>query len=146
MQKTRATKASEVTRQWYLLDAEGKILGRLATQVAQLLMGKSKINWVPYLDMGDYVVVINAREVAVTGKKEKQKVYYRHSGYPGGLKQETLEELRARRPQEVIRHAVLGMLPKNKLGRKMITRLYVYPGEEGEMVRKAEKKDGRNKG
>ncbi|NIT04571.1 50S ribosomal protein L13 [Candidatus Saccharibacteria bacterium] len=142
MQKTRATKASEVTREWHLLDAKGKILGRLATEVAQLLMGKHKSNWAPYLDMGDYVVITNAREVAVTGKKEKQKVYYRHSGYPGGLKEETLEELRKRRPEEVIRHAVVGMLPKGKLGRKMITKLYVYPGEEGEMVERAKKENG----
>lgn len=100
-------------------------------------MGKDKPNWVPYLDMGDYVVVINAKEVAVTGKKENQKVYYRHSGYPGGLKAETLGKLRERRPEEIIRRAVKGMLPKGKLGRKMITKLYIYPGEKGEMVGKA---------
>jgi len=143
MVKTRATKASEVTREWHLLDARGQVLGRFATQAAQLLIGKHKPNWAPYLDMGDHVVVINAREVAVTGKKEKQKVYYRHSGYPGGLKSETLEELRERRPEEIIRRAVKGMLPTSKLGRKMITRLYVYPGEEGEKVAKAkEEKNG----
>lgn len=137
MTKTRATKASEVTREWHLLDAKGEILGRFASRAAQLLIGKHKPNWAPYLDMGDHVVVTNAREIAVTGKKEKQKVYHRHSGYPGGLKSETLEELRERRPEEIIRRAVKGMLPTSKLGRRMITRLHVYPGEEGEMVAKA---------
>lgn len=137
MSKTRATKASEAKRNWYLLDAQGQVLGRLATQVAKLLMGKDKPEWVPYLDQGDYVVVINAVQVAVTGKKETQKRYFRYSGYPGGLKSESLRELRRRRPQEIIRHAVDGMLPKNKLGSRMITRLFVYPGEEGEMVAKA---------
>ncbi len=137
MQKTKATKASEVKRGWHLIDARGKILGRLASGIAQLLMGKDKPNWAPYLDMGDYVVVVNAKEIEVTGKKEEQKVYYRHSGYPGGLKAETLKELRQRRPQEIIRRAVKGMLPRGKLGRKMITKLYVYPESEGEMVDKA---------
>ena len=112
------------------MDAKGKILGRLASQAAQLLMGKGKPNYVPYLDMGDHVVVINAKEVEVTGKKEKQKVYQRYSGYPGGLKEETLEHLRERRPEEIIRRAVKGMLPRGKLGRRMITKLYVYPGSE----------------
>ena len=137
MQKTRATKASEVKRSWHFLDARDQVLGRLASQVAQLLIGKNKPNWAPYLDMGDYVVVINAKDIVVTGKKETQKIYYRHSGYPGGLKAETLKELRERRPEEIIRKAVKGMLPKTKRGRKMITKLYVYPGPEGEMVGKA---------
>lgn len=128
--KTRATKASEVKRSRHLLDAKGQILGRLASQAAQLLMGKDKPNYVPYLDMGDYVVVINAKEIKVTGKKEEQKVYTRYSGYPGGLRKETLKELRKRRPEEIVRHAVKGMLPRGKLGRKMITKLYVYPGPE----------------
>lgn len=105
-------------------------MGRLAGQVAQLLMGKSKPNYAPYLDMGDYVVVINAKEIKVTGKKEKRKIYKRYSGYPSGLKEETLEQLRERKPEEIIRHAVRGMLPRGKLGRKMITKLYIYPGEE----------------
>lgn len=128
--KTRATKVSEVQRRWHLVDAKGKILGRLASQVAQLLMGKSKPNFAPYLDMGDYVVVINAKEIMVTGKKEKEKLYHRYSGYPGGLKTETLGELRKRRPEEIIRRAVKGMLPRGKLGRKMITKLYLYLGSE----------------
>ena len=100
-------------------------------------MGKEKVGWVPYLDQGDYVVVKNVAKVAVTGKKETQKRYFRYSGYPAGLKSETLGELRRKRPSEIIRHAVLGMLPKNKLGSKMITRLFLYPGEEGEMIEKA---------
>lgn len=128
--KTRATRAKEVERRWHLLDARGQVLGRLASQAARLLIGKDKPNYAPYLDLGDYVVVINAKEVKVTGKKEKQKVYRRYSGYPSGLKEETLEQLRKRRPEEVIRRAVLGMLPRGKLGRKMITKLYVYPGSE----------------
>lgn len=137
MPKTKATKAIEDKRIWYLLNAKEQILGRLSTQAARLLMGKDKPEWVPYLDQGDYVVVTNAAQVAVTGKKETQKLYYRYSGYPGGLKSESLKDLRQRRPQEIIRHAVDGMLPKNKLGSRMITRLFVYPGEEGEMVAKA---------
>jgi len=137
MQKTKATKASEVKRDWQFLDAKGKILGRFASGVARLLIGKDKVNWAPYLDMGDYVVVVNARNIKVTGKKEEQKIYYRHSGYPGGLKAETLKELRERRPEEIIRNAVKGMLPRGKLGRKMIIKLYVYPGPKGEMVEKA---------
>lgn len=128
--KTKATKASEVKRSWHLLDAKGQVLGRLASQTAQLLMGKGKPNYAPYLDMGDYVVVINAKKVRVTGKKEKQKIYQRYSGYPSGLKEETLEQLRKRKPEEIVRHAVKGMLPRGKLGRKMITKLYVYPDSE----------------
>ena len=128
--KTRATKAKEVKRNWHLLDARGQVLGRLASQAAQLLMGKDKPNYVPYLDMGDYVVVVNAREIKVTGKKEKEKLYHRYSGYPGGLKTETLEQLRERKPGEIVRHAVRGMLPRGKLGRKMITKLYIYSGSK----------------
>jgi large subunit ribosomal protein L13 len=142
MKKAKAAKASEVERNWHLLDAKGQILGRLSTRVATLLTGKEKTIWVPYLDLGDYVVVINAKEIAVTGKKESQKRYYRYSGYPGGLRSETLGQLRARRPEEIIRHAVVGMLPKNKLSDRMITRLYVYPGSEGEMVEKARGSNG----
>lgn len=120
----------KVERRWYLVDAKDQILGRLATKVARLLSGKEKVAYVPYLDAGDYVVVINAVEVAVTGKKEKQKTYYRHSGYPGGLRAETLGELRERRPEEIIRRAVKGMLPKNKLQKSMLRRLYVFAGAE----------------
>ncbi|MEX1061802.1 MAG: 50S ribosomal protein L13 [Patescibacteria group bacterium] len=141
--KTKATKAKEVKRIWHELDAKGQVLGRFSTQVARLLMGKDKANWAPYLDMGDFVVVKNAKYVKVTGKKEEQKEYFRYSGYPGGLTRETLGRLRHRRPQEIIRHAVKGMLPDTKLGHKMITKLYVYPGHEGEMVGKAQNQDGK---
>ena len=142
MQKAKAAKASEIERNWHLLDAKGQILGRLSTRVATLLTGKEKPIWVPYLDLGDYVVVINAKEIAVTGKKETQKRYYRYSGYPSGLRSETLGQLRARRPEEIIRHAVVGMLPKNKLSDRMITRLYVFSGSEGEMVEQARGSNG----
>lgn len=142
MSKTRATRAKEVKRNWHLIDAEGQILGRLAVQAANLLMGKDKPDYAPYLDMGDYAVVINAKGIRVTGKKEREKVYQRYSGYPSGLKKETLGELRKRRPEEIIHHAVEGMLPGSKLGRRMITRLYVYPSSEGEMVGKAGGREG----
>ena len=120
----------KVERQWHLVDAKDQILGRMATKVARLLSGKEKVEYVPYLDLGDYVVVINAVEVAVTGKKEKQKTYYRHSGYPGGLRAETLGDLRERRPEEIIRRAVKGMLPKNKLQKLMLKRLHIFAGSE----------------
>lgn len=120
----------ESKRRWHLIDAQGQILGRLSTKVARFLMGKDKVEYVPYLDLGDYVVVINAKNVAVTGRKETDKIYYRHSGYPGGLKAETLRELRQRRPEEIIRRAVKGMLPQNKLGRRMITRLHLFADDQ----------------
>jgi large subunit ribosomal protein L13 len=124
--KTYATKAKDVERQWHVIDASGKILGRLATQIANLLMGKHKPIYVPYLDTGDYVIVLNAAKVRVTGKKAKQKTYYRHSGYPGGLKAETFEKMLAAHPTRVIEHAVKGMLPHNRLGRAMFKKLKVY--------------------
>ncbi|MEX0887985.1 MAG: 50S ribosomal protein L13 [Patescibacteria group bacterium] len=139
MSKREKKNEDKILRSWHLLDAENQILGRLSTQAARLLMGKDKPERVPYLDRGDYVVVINAAKVAVTGKKEVQKRYFRYSGYPSGLKSETLGALRKRRPTEIIRRAVLGMLPDNKLSRKMITRFFVYPEKEGEMVEKARK-------
>ncbi|MFA5932787.1 MAG: 50S ribosomal protein L13 [Microgenomates group bacterium] len=123
---TNALKKSEIKREWHLIDAKGKILGRLSTEIATILMGKNKPNFVSYLDNGDYVVVINAKQVKVTGAKETQKVYTRHSGYPGGLRQETLAKLRERKPEEIIRHAVKGMIPKTKLGADMIAKLHVY--------------------
>ena len=128
--KTYSPKAKEIKRKWHLIDAKDKILGRLATQIAQLLMGKSKPYFTRHLDCGDYVVVINAKEVKVTGKKEKQKIYYRHSGYPGGLKETPLWMLREKHPERIIIHAVSGMLPKNKLRARMLTRLKVQPEEE----------------
>lgn len=118
-----------VERAWYLIDAKGQILGRMATKIATVLMGKQKVGWQPHQDGGDNVVVINASKVAVTGRKEEQKKYFRYSGYPGGLKTDNLASLRERKPQEIIRHAVAGMLPKSRLGRAMIKKLYIYPGE-----------------
>lgn len=130
MNKTYATKASDIKREWRLVDAQGVRLGQLATRAANLLIGKDKVNFVPYLDVGDYVVVTNASGISVSGKKLTDKIYYRHSGYPGGLRAEPLGKLLKRRPTKVIQQAVKGMLPKSKLGRRMITRLYVYAGEE----------------
>src|SRR5258708_39834368 len=127
---TNALKSKEIKRSWYLVDAKGKVLGRLATEVATKLMGKNKSNFVPYLDNGDFVVVTNASEVKVTGKKSAQKVYFRHSGYPGGDTSETFENLILRSPEEIIRHAISGMLPKTKLGQTMIKKLHVFAGEE----------------
>ena len=127
---TNALKAKEIKREWQVFDAKNQTLGRLAVKVANTLMGKGKTNFVNYLDCGDYVIVTNASLVKVTGKKETQKKYYRHSGYPGGLKTETLSNLRARRPEEVIRHAVWGMIPKNRLGRAMMKKIHIYSGTE----------------
>ena len=128
--KTHSPKAKEIKREWHLIDAQDKILGRLATQIAQLLMGKNKPYFARHLDCGDYVVVINAKEVKVTGKKEKQKIYYHHSGYPGGLKETPLWMLREKHPERIIIHAVSGMLPKNKLRARMLERLKVQVEEE----------------
>jgi len=127
---TKPTKESDIKREWHLIDAKDKILGRLSTQIATLLMGKSKPYFVRHLDCGNFVVVINARHIRVTGKKEEQKVYTRYSGYPGGLKRETLRQLRERKPTEILRHAVSGMLPKNKLRKSMLARLFVFPDEK----------------
>ena len=130
MLMTRPTKVSEIKRDWHLIDVKGKILGRTATDIAKLLMGKGKPYFAKNLDCGDYVVVINAKEVAVSGKKETDKVYTRYSGYPAGLKRIRLEEMREKKPEEIIRHAVSGMLPKNKLRASMLKRLYVFAGGE----------------
>ena len=121
-------KSKEVTRKWYLVDAEGKVLGRLATQIAMILRGKTKPTYTPHVDTGDQVIVINASEVAVTGRKLKQKLYRTYSGYPGGLKEKNLETMLKKKPEEVIIRAVKGMLPHNKLGRKMLRKLKVYKG------------------
>lgn len=128
--ETKATKASNIKREWHLIDVGGQILGRIATVIAKKLMGKSKPYFVPYLDCGDYVVVINAKNVRVTGKKEVGKIYYRHSNYPGGLKSEALAKLRERKPEEIIRSAVSGMLPKNKLRASMLKRLLIFPSPD----------------
>jgi large subunit ribosomal protein L13 len=119
-----------IQRNWYLIDAEGKVLGRLASEVACRLRGKTKPEFLPYLDTGDFVVVVNAEKVLLTGKKMEQKVYYRHSGYIGGLKTITAKQLSAKKPEELIRHAVKGMLPKNSLGRKLNKKLKVYSGPQ----------------
>lgn len=123
---TNVVSAKNIKRTWHLIDAKDKILGRLAVDIASKLSGKDKSYFVPYLDLGDFVVVTNAKEVKVTGKKQQQKKYFRHSGYPGGLKVETYSKLITRKPEEVIRHAVWGMLPNNKLRRKMVTRLKIF--------------------
>ncbi len=129
MMKTYSTKASDIKREWHIIDASDKVLGRLATQVASLLMGKHKPMYSPNLDTGDFVVVINAAKVQVTGNKMKQKLYYRHSGYPGGLKSISLEKMMQTHPTRVIEHAVKGMLPHNRLGAKMFKKLKVYAGD-----------------
>ena len=128
--KTYSAKPGEVTREWYLVDAEGKTLGRLATQIADTLRGKRKPQYTPHVDTGDFVIVVNAEKIQVTGNKLDQKRYYRHSGYPGGLKSRTLREQLDRRPTEVLRVAVKGMLPKNRLARQQITKLKIYAGPE----------------
>ncbi len=126
--KTYSTKASELKPEWHVIDASGKPLGKLASEVATLLLGKHKPIYAPHLNTGDFVIVINAAKVRVTGKKAQQKVYYRHSGYPGGLKSTTFATMMETRPTRVIEYAVKGMLPKNRLGRDMLKRLKVYPG------------------
>ena len=126
--KTYSAKPGEITREWYLVDAEGKTLGRLATQIADTLRGKRKPQFTPHVDTGDFVIVVNAEKIQVTGNKLDQKRYYRHSGYPGGLRSRTLREQLDRRPTEVLRVAVKGMLPKNRLARQQITKLKIYAG------------------
>jgi large subunit ribosomal protein L13 len=128
--KTYSAKPGEITREWYLVDAEGKTLGRLATQIADTLRGKRKPQYTPHVDTGDFVIVVNAEKIQVTGNKLDQKRYYRHSGYPGGLRSRTLREQLERRPTEVLRVAVKGMLPKNRLARQQITKLKIYAGPE----------------
>ena len=126
--KTFTAKNETVQRDWYVVDAEGKTLGRLATQIADTLRGKGKPTYTPHVDTGDFVVVVNAEKIAVTGSKLDTKIYYRHTGYPGGIKQRTLREQLERRPTEVIRKAVKGMLPKNKLASAQLNKLKVYAG------------------
>ena len=128
--KTYSPKAKDIEREWWVIDATDKTLGRIATQIAKLLMGKHKPIYAPHIDTGDYVVVINAAKVKVTGEKAEQKIYYRHSGYPGGLKSQRFEELFGKDPSRVIELAVKGMLPHNRLGRAMFKKLKVYPGNE----------------
>lgn len=129
---TNVLSAKNIKREKHVIDAKGKILGRLATEVATILMGKKKPEFVPYLDTGDFVVVTNAKGIMVTGKKMQNKTYVRHSGYPGGKTEETFDKLINRKPEFIIEHAVKGMLPKNRLGNQMIKKLKVFQGEEKE--------------
>ena len=128
--KTWNAKPGEVARRWYIVDAEGRTLGRLATQIADTLRGKDKPEYTPHVDTGDFVVVVNADKIAVTGKKLDAKLYRRHSGYPGGIRSRTLREQLERRPTEVLRTAVKGMLPRNRLARQQLTKLKVYAGPD----------------
>lgn len=122
-------KEKELTRKWYVVDAKDQVLGRLATRVANILSGKLKPTWVPFMDTGDHVIIINAEKVQLTGKKLEQKLYRRHSGYPGGLKSISARDLKASKPQKMLEEAIKGMLPKNKIGRAMVKKLKVYAGE-----------------
>jgi len=128
--RTKSTKKSEIKRNWHLIDAKDQILGRLSTKIASLLMGKHKPYYVSHLDCGDYVVVVNAADVQVSGRKRKQKMYYRHSGYPGGFKEISFEQQMAKDPRKVIHHAVAGMLPKNKLRDQRLARLKIFVDEK----------------
>lgn len=123
-------KPSEIERKWFVIDAEGKTLGRLASETASILRGKKKPTYTPFLDTGDYVIVINAEKIEVTGNKREDKIYKHHTGYPGGLREVTFEKLQAKRPDEIIRHAVKGMMPKGPLGRQMFKKLKVYAGPD----------------
>ena len=125
-------KAADITRKWYVVDAEGLALGRVASQVANILRGKNKPIYTPNVDTGDYVIVINASKIVLTGKKLDQKIYYKHSGYVGGLKETKYRKLMAEKPEEALRHAVVGMLPKGPLGRQMAKKLKSYAGAEHE--------------
>ncbi len=127
-QKTYNAKPGEIERSWFVVDADGETLGRLATRIAEQLRGKTKPQYTPHVDTGDFVVVVNCEKIRVTGKKLQQKRYYRHSGFPGGIRERTLAEQLGRRPDEVIRHAVRGMLPKNRIGRAQLKKLKVYAG------------------
>ena len=128
--QTYMAKPHEVQRDWVVIDAEGKTLGRLATEVANLIRGKYKPQFTPHVDTGDFVIVINAEKIELTGKKLQQKIYYHHSRYPGGLKEKVAGELRENNPEKMIEFAVRGMLPKNRLGKRLFTKLFVYRGSE----------------
>ena len=127
--ETTSIRINEINRNWFIVDAENQTLGRLASEIAQILRGKKKPFFTPHMDMGDFVIVINAEKVKVTGKKEKDKTYFRHSGFPGGITQVNLKKVRQDYPGRIITNAVKGMLPHNRLGRKLLTKLKVYPGE-----------------
>jgi large subunit ribosomal protein L13 len=130
MMKSYMARPLEVERKWYVVDAEGKHLGRLATEIVRVLRGKNKPQYTPHVDVGDFVVVINADRIAVTGRKAEQRVYRRHSGYPGGMKETSYEQMLARKPTEVLRKAVYGMMPKSRLARKQFKKLKIYAGPE----------------
>ncbi|MGB7575611.1 MAG: 50S ribosomal protein L13 [Thermodesulfobacteriota bacterium] len=126
--KTYQAKKEDLEHKWYLVNAEGKVLGRLSTELAKILKGKNKPTYTPHVDTGDFVIVVNAGKITLTGKKMKDKIYYHHTGYPGGIKEMNAEKLLARKPTEMIRMAVRGMLPKNSLGRQMLRKLKIYAG------------------
>ncbi len=128
--KTFMAKTGEIERKWHLIDADGQVLGRMATRIADLLRGKGKAEYTPHADTGDFVVVINAAKVKLTGKKDEQKTYTRYSGYPGGLRTIPVARVRERHPERLVEHAVAGMMPKNRLGRALLKKLKVYPGPE----------------
>ena len=128
--ETRSIRANEISREWFIVDAEGQTLGRLASEIAQIIRGKKKPFFTPHMDMGDFVVVVNAEKVKVTGNKEKDKSYFRHSGYPGGVTQISLRKVRQDYPERIITNAVKGMLPHNRLGRQLLTHLKVYSGTD----------------
>lgn len=129
-QKSYYAKPEDITRKWYIVDATDQVLGRLASEVAKILRGKNKPQFTPSVDMGDFVIVLNALKVKVTGNKEKDKKYYNHSGYPGGLKEKTLEFLRKKNPEEILMRAIKGMLPHNKIGKQMLKKVKIYKGAE----------------
>ncbi|KKS03904.1 50S ribosomal protein L13 [Candidatus Curtissbacteria bacterium RIFCSPHIGHO2_12_41_11] len=126
----RNIKAKDINRKWHLIDAKNKVLGRLTSEIAKILMGKNKSYFTPNLDTGDFVVVVNAKDVMLSGKKENQKNYYRHSGYPGGMRISTAAQVRVKKPEDLVKHAVVGMLPKTKLGKLMVKKLFVFPEAE----------------
>lgn len=142
---TTSTKAKDIQRSWHVIDVKDQVLGRQSTKIANLLMGKSKPYFTTNLDCGDYVIVLNAKEVAVTGKKETKKVYTSYSGYPGGLKSRRLEEMRAEKPTNIITLSVKGMLPKNRLRDRMLTRLFVFEGSEHNLQDKMNEKENIDK-
>jgi large subunit ribosomal protein L13 len=130
LQKTYSMKASEIEKKWFLIDAEGKILGRVATLIADILRGKNKPSYTPHLDMGDNIVVINAEKIVLSGNKEEDKKYYSHSHYPGGIRFRSIKKIRDEKPEYILEHAIKGMLPKSKLGKNLFTNLKIYKGAE----------------
>ncbi|MAQ87183.1 MAG: 50S ribosomal protein L13 [Candidatus Neomarinimicrobiota bacterium] len=128
--KTTSIKESEIRKEWWVADAEGQVLGRFASKIAQVLRGKHKVNFSPHMDMGDFVIIINAEKIKVTGNKEADKTYFKHTGYPGGGSEISLAELRRSKPNRILETAIKGMLPHNRLGRSILTQLKIYSGEE----------------